>query len=76
MGIGARVRLVTDNGREQYNHVTTSTGYACSSDSRVHFGLGTSKTAREIEILWPSGVRQVLRDVAADRVVAIEESGP
>ena len=76
MAIGARIRLVTDDGREQYNHVTTSTGYACSSDNRVHFGLGASKTAREIEILWPSGVRQVLRDVAADRVVPIEEAAP
>jgi hypothetical protein len=76
MGIGARLRLVTDDGREQYNHVTTSTGYACSSDSRVHFGLGASKTVREIEVLWPSGVRQVLRDVAGDRVVAIEETAP
>ena len=74
MGIGARIRLVADDGREQYNHVTTSTGYACSSDNRVHFGLGAAKTVRELEILWPSGVRQVLRDVPADRVVAIEET--
>jgi hypothetical protein len=48
-------------------------GFESSSDSRVHFGLGKSKTAREIEILWPSGVRQVLRDVRGNRVVTIEE---
>jgi enediyne biosynthesis protein E4 len=73
MAIGARIRIVAADGREQYNHVTTSTGYACSSDSRVHFGLGASNLVREIEILWPSGTRQVLRDVASDRIVPIEE---
>jgi hypothetical protein len=54
--------------------VTTSVGYASSSDSRVHFGLGASKTAKEIEILWPSGIRQVLKDVAGDKIVTIDES--
>jgi hypothetical protein len=39
----------------------------------VHFGLGASDTAKEIEITWPSGLRQVLRDVAADRLVSITE---
>ena len=73
MGIGARIKLTAADGSVQYNHVTTAVGYASSSDSRVHFGLGASATAREIEILWPSGIRQVLRDVAADRILPIQE---
>ena len=73
MGIGAQVRVTTEDGQRQYNEATTSTGYAASSDPRVHFGLGASRTAREIEIRWPSGVRQLLKDVQADRVVTIEE---
>jgi enediyne biosynthesis protein E4 len=73
MGIGARVRVTAADGSQQFNHATTSTGYAGSSDPRVHFGLGASATAKEIEIVWPSGIRQVLRDVAADRVVAVTE---
>jgi hypothetical protein len=73
MGIGAQIRLTAANGSMQYNHVTTSTGYASSSDPRVHFGLGASRTAKEIQILWPSGIKQVLRDVAADRVMEISE---
>jgi len=75
MGIGARIRLTTEDGSKQYNEVTTSVGYASSSDSRVHFGLGASKTAKEIEILWPSGVRQVLEDVQSDKIVSIDEPG-
>jgi hypothetical protein len=73
MGIGARIKLTAADGAVQYNHVTTAVGYASSSDSRVHFGLGGSGAAKEIEVLWPSGVRQVLRDVAADRILSVKE---
>lgn len=73
MGIGARIRLTTPDGAVQYNHVSTSSGYASSSDPRVHFGLGAAQTVKEIEIAWPSGIKQMLQDVPADRVVAITE---
>lgn len=73
MAIGAKIKLTASDGSVQYNHVTTSTGYACSSDPRVHFGLGSAGSAKEIEVLWPSGVRQVLTNVAADRIVPITE---
>lgn len=75
MGIGAQIRVTTADGRSQYNEATTSTGYAASSDPRVHFGLGRFPAAREIEIRWPSGIRQSLRDVQADRIVAVTEPG-
>jgi hypothetical protein len=73
MGIGARIRVTAADGSMQYNHVTTSTGYASSSDPRVHFGLGASRVAKEIQIQWPSGRTQVLRDIAVDRVLEITE---
>ena len=73
MGIGAQVRITTEDGSSQWNEVTTSMGYASSSDSRVHFGLGASEHVKELEVRWPSGIRQVLRDVQADRIVVIEE---
>ena len=73
MGIGAQIRLTTRDGAQQFNEVTTSVGYASSSDSRVHFGLGSSSMAAEIDIAWPSGIHQTLRDLRGDRVVTIEE---
>jgi hypothetical protein len=73
MGIGAQIRVTTGGGQNQYNEVTTSTGYAASSDPRVHFGLGDSGVVREIVIRWPSGIRQVLQNVPADRIVTVEE---
>ena len=75
MGLGAQIRVTTDDGRKLYNEATTSTGYAASSDPRVHFGLGSSRVIREIEIRWPSGTRQLLHDVTADRLMVITESG-
>ena len=73
MAIGAQIRITGEDGAQQYNEVTTAVGYACSSDARVHFGLGASKTIREIDIRWPSRIHQVLHNVAADRILAIEE---
>jgi len=57
----------------QWNEVTTAVGYACSSDSRVHFGLGPNRLIKEIEIIWPSRTRQLMHNLAADRMVTIEE---
>jgi hypothetical protein len=72
-GIGTRIRLTSESGSVQYNHVTTSVGYASSSDKRVHFGLGAANRIREIELRWPSGTVQTLRDVAADQVLRVTE---
>ncbi|HEY2120271.1 MAG TPA: CRTAC1 family protein, partial [Candidatus Acidoferrum sp.] len=73
MGIGAQIRVTTEDGSSQWNEVTTAVGYASSSDSRVHFGLGENARIKEMEIRWPSGIKQVLRDVEADRVMTVEE---
>jgi enediyne biosynthesis protein E4 len=73
MGLGAQLRLVDDSGRSQWNEATTSVGYASSSDSRVHFGLGASKLVRELEVRWPGGTRQLLRGVKADQILMVRE---
>ena len=35
--------------------------------------MGVDTTAREIELLWPSGRKQVLRNVKADQVLKVVE---
>ncbi len=72
-GIGTRIKVVTASGA-QYNHMTTSVGYASSSVGPVHFGLGSNKSADLVEIRWPSGIVQRLLNVAADRVVRVTEA--
>ena len=71
--IGARV-TVRSAGQSQVAWVANSVGYASASDLRVHFGLGAADRTDEIEIAWPSGQAQRLRDVGADRIVRIVES--
>ncbi len=71
-GIGARIKLATKSGA-QYNHMTTACGYASSSAGPVHFGLGKDAVADLVEIHWPSGIVQTLKNVEADRVVVVKE---
>jgi hypothetical protein len=72
-GIGARIKVVTSAGA-QYNHMTTSVGYASSSYGPVHFGLGKDAKAKLVEIHWPSGIVQTLEDVSGDRVLSVKEA--
>jgi hypothetical protein len=66
-GYGARVGV---NGQTR---VATSTGsYLCANDKRLHFGLGSAENAT-IEILWPSGAKQILNDVRADQFLEVRE---
>jgi hypothetical protein len=74
MGLGAQVRITLDDGSKQWNQATTAVGYACSSDPRVHFGVGAAKVIREIEITWPTRAKQVLRDVPVNQILTIGES--
>ena len=71
-GLGSRIKITTAEG-VQYNHATTSVGYGSSSDKRVHFGLGAATRADRIEIRWPSGIGQVLTDVAANQILTVRE---
>jgi hypothetical protein len=70
--IGAEIKLVTAAG-PQYQTVTTAGSYLSSSDKRVHFGLGGATSAQSIEIRWPSGLRQILRDVPGDQILQVDE---
>jgi hypothetical protein len=73
-GLGAMVRLTEAGGAQQWNRATTAVGYASSSDSTIWFGLGAGRAARTVEIRWPSGIQQTLENVAADRVLTVEEA--
>ena len=47
--------------------------YCSAQDPRVHFGLGTHAKIDTLEIKWPSGAQQIIKDIPADRYVTIEE---
>ena len=70
--IGAEVKVVTAKG-SQWATVTTAGSYLSSSDKRLHFGLGSETVAGTIEIHWPSGIRQTLKDIRGDQILKIQE---
>jgi enediyne biosynthesis protein E4 len=72
-GIGAEIKITTANGA-QYATVTTAGSYQSSSDKRVHFGLGAANTVTQVEIRWPSGITQVLKNPQVDQILAVTEA--
>lgn len=71
-GIGTAVKVVTAKGA-QYATATTASSYLSASDKRVHFGLGSETAATAVEIRWPSGTVQTLKNVKADQILKVEE---
>jgi len=71
-GIGTKIRLESAGGT-QFNHVTTSVGYASSSDPRVHFGLGKDAVVKRLILDWPSGIHQELTNIPADQILKVAE---
>jgi len=69
--IGARV-LVRYGGRQQVQEVLAQSSFLSSNDRRLHFGLGAAKTV-DLDVLWPSGIKQNFKDVASNHLVTIDE---
>jgi enediyne biosynthesis protein E4 len=67
-GIGARV--IVGN---QVRTMTTALGYASSSHTGLHFGLGAGADPVRVEIQWPSGTRQVVEEVKGNQVIEVKE---
>lgn len=70
--IGARVTVYTSK-MTQMDEVRAGGSYLSSSDQRLHFGLGAETKMRRIEIRWPSGASEELKNVAADAIYTIVE---
>jgi hypothetical protein len=71
-GIGCRVKVTTAAGSQSFT-VTTAVGYLSASDKRLLVGLGSASTASLVEVRWPSGAVQTLRDVAAGQTLELQE---
>jgi len=70
--IGAVV-TVLNGGRKQIQSVLASSGYLSCNDRRLHFGLGSAASA-DLEIVWPNGLREELKDVSADQLITVREN--
>jgi ASPIC and UnbV len=68
--IGTRVVLPYGT-RTQTQPVLSQSSYYSANDPRLHFGLGVEKTA-DVEIYWPSGLKQQLKSIAANQLVTVK----
>jgi hypothetical protein len=74
--VGARVTLFAGGMRPQTREVQIGQGLGSCDDTALHFGLGRATRVDRVEIRWPSGQRQILRNLAPNRVVRVKEPGP
>jgi hypothetical protein len=70
--IGARVTVATSS-MEQIDEVRGGGSYLSSNDQRLHFGLGSERVMKRVQILWPSGFKEELKDVPADAIYTLVE---
>ncbi len=74
-GIGAVV-YVTAGGITQMRVQDGGQHNRAQNQARLHFGLGKHDNVDKIEILWPSGVKQTLKNIAAGKILKITEPKP
>jgi hypothetical protein len=70
-GVGAVVRIESHGGK-QWNMVRSGSSYCSQSDLAITFGLGAD-TSANLEVVWPSGAKQRLKNVAANQRIRIDE---
>jgi enediyne biosynthesis protein E4 len=72
LAIGARLKIVT-GGMTQTAQIHSGSSYLSQHDLRVHFGLGTATKIDSVEIHWPSGAVDVLKELAPDQFYSVLE---
>jgi hypothetical protein len=77
-GIGARLRCVTRPAEEknvhaQIDEVRSGGSYISQNDLRVHFGIGRAERVEVLEVRWPSGAVDTLKDLPANRLYYVTE---
>ena len=70
--IGARLKLVAGNFTS-YDQAKGGMSYCSAQDPRIYFGLGNHARVDSLEILWPSGAREILHNISAGQIITVEE---
>jgi hypothetical protein len=78
-GIGARLRCVTQppdepKPHQQIDEVRSGGSYISQNDLRVHFGIGKAEKVDLLEIRWPSGQVDTLKNIKPNQMIVVKES--
>jgi hypothetical protein len=71
-GIGARIS-VTTGSVTQFNEVRSGSSYLSQNDLRLHFGFGKDTTIDQVEVAWPSGKKDIIKNLPTDFIYTIKE---
>ena len=71
-GLGATVRIQAA-GKTQVREINNAASYLSSNDTRLHAGLADATIVQQLDMLWPSGRKQTLRDINANQVLVVKE---
>jgi hypothetical protein len=69
-GFGAKVKIKTATGN-QFREVTPYRGFLSSVDQNLHFGLGTDEKILELEIIWPNGKNQIIKNIEVNQKIKL-----
>lgn len=72
-GLGAKIWLETDS-LTQFQELTLTRGFQSSVDPIVHFGVGKTDIIKNVRVLWPNGLQNVLENVSANQRIQIDIS--
>ncbi|MEO5599535.1 MAG: VCBS repeat-containing protein [Cyclobacteriaceae bacterium] len=72
-GFGAKV-YIKHKGSLQYQYFTPFRGYLSSVEPYFHFGLGAVDQVDSVEVIWPDGKYQLIKDVSANQVLKVQYS--
>ena len=77
-GIGSRLTCVTQPPGEsklhrQIDEVRSGGGYFSQNDLRIHFGLGKAEKVDLLEIRWPSGQVDSIKNVKPNQLIYVKE---
>jgi hypothetical protein len=70
--IGARVTATT-GGVAQISEVYAGSSYLSQNDLRLHFGFGQKNVIDTVEVSWPSGKKDVIKDLPTDFIYTLVE---
>ena len=72
-GIGAKVKVTAGDGSVFSREAFRSRGFQATMDPVLHFGLGDVEMV-DVEVIWPNQSRQAIRDVAANRMLVVDQA--
>jgi enediyne biosynthesis protein E4 len=71
-GIGARLKLVAGDFTS-YDQAKGGMSYSSAQDPRIYFGLGAHARIDSLEVQWTSGIRDVIKNLAANQIITVTE---